>query len=106
MVLNTLATCLLAYTSDYNVEYNETENTFCPLDHEYEWMMLEHKIIDKVYDAYLFFIRHNMAYIAYICSKDSAGQPIGWQILEYPIAVKLFPVLKEHKEEYAEFISP
>ena len=105
MVLNTVATCLMAYSSDYDVPYNESENTFCPLDHTYEWMMQEHKIIDKVYDAYLFFIRHNMAYVAYICSKDSHGIPIGWQILEYKIAVRMFPMLKEHKQDYAEFMS-
>jgi len=105
MVLNTLTACLMAYSSDYNVPVNETEDFVSPLDMPYEWVLMEQKTIDKVYDTYLFFVRHNMAYIAYICSKDSEGKPLGWQILEYEIAVRLFSMLKEHKEDYAEFIS-
>jgi len=105
MVLNTVATCLMAYSSDYDVPISETENFLSPLDMEYDYQILEHKTIDNVYDVYLFFIKHNMAYIAYICSKDSIGIPLGWQILEYPIAVRIFPMLKEHKGDYAEFIS-
>jgi len=105
MVLTTVTACFMAYSSDYDVQTINTSDTFSPLDQSYEWMLLEHKIVDKVYDTYLFFIRHNMAYIAYICSKDADGQPVGWQILEYPIAVRLFPMLEEHKADYAEFIS-
>ncbi len=101
MVLVAFAACMLATTTPMLDLPNEDDSTYSPLDFPFDFRFIAKQDLGHIYDAYLFFSPQNMYYTAWICSKDGNNKIVGWQIIEYWLAKKIFPDLKNRKSQYS-----
>ncbi len=108
MVLVAFTACMLA-TSPSMVDSVspmidipfEDDSTYSPLDYPYDFRFIAKEELGHIYDAYLFFSPQNLYYTGWLCSKNPDGKIVGWQIIEYWLAKKIFPDLKSKKDQYA-----
>jgi len=101
MVLATFTACMLATTTPMLDVPCEDDTEYSPLDFPFDYKFIAKQELGLIYDAYLFFTPQNMYYTGWLCSKDRDGKIVGWQLIEFWLAKKIFPDLKNRKDQYA-----
>ncbi len=100
MVLGLFATCLLSAGSMSDEVFDEPDTEYSPLEFPYDYRFVRKQSLGDIYDAYLFWSPQNMYYTAWLCSKDKE-EIMGWQLLEFKMAKKIFPYLRGKEDQYA-----